>query len=173
MKKTKKHLLAALAEADASVERLRNELTTTRRLNDELRESLAKRNSAYDALKEHYHATDEHIQLTEHRVDNEVHTANSERQAWMRLHAAELAKRIGNDTLIGNLRRHLRDTWARLDSFTECAKELYKNRVDSPNGVYVKNADLLELRLRITSTEYFTKDPALKQSLKWDESDSN
>lgn len=173
MKKTKKHLVAALAEADARIARLRDELTTTRRLNDELRESLAARNSAYNSLKQQYQDTDECLQTSENEIHCAVHTANSERRAWTRLHAAELAKRIGNDTIIGDLRRRLRDARARLDSFTECAKELDKNRVDSPNGVYVKNADLLELRLRITSTEYFIKDPVLKQSLKWDESDSN
>lgn len=173
MKKTKKHLLAALAEADARIERLRDELTTTRQLNDELRESLAARNSAYDSLKKHYHDTDEHIQLTEHRVDNEVHTANSERRAWTRLHATELARRISRDTLIGNLRRRLRDARARLDSFTECAKTLDKNRADTANGVSITNADLLELNRHATSTEYFIKDPVLKQLLNWDEADSN
>lgn len=179
MKKTKKHLEAALAEADARIDRLRDELTTTRRLNDELRESLVARNSAYDALKKHYHNTDEHIRLTEHRVDSVVGSANSERRAWMRLHSVEMSRRINNETLIGNLRWHLRDARARLDRFTECAKELDKNRANTANGVLVTNTDLLELKLQVTNTEFFIKDPVLKQLLnwvenpKWDEADSN
>lgn len=173
MKKTKKHLEAALAEADARIERLSEELTTTRQLNDELRESLTARNSACDALTERYHVTDEHLQITELDVASITHTANAERRAWMRLHSVEMSRRIGNDTLIGNLRRQLRDARTRLDRFTECAKELNKNRADTADGVLVTNADLLELKRHAISTEYFIKDPVLKQLLNWDESDSN
>lgn len=173
MKKTKKHLEAALAEADARIERLRDELTTTRRLNDELRETLNKRNSEHDAWKKHYHDASEHIQLAEHRADSAVNTAYAERRAWTRLHATELARRISNDTLIGQLRQQLRDARARLDRFTECAKELDRNRADTADGVLVTSTDLLELRLQVTSTEYFIKDPVLKQLLKLDEDDSN
>lgn len=173
MKKTKKHLEAALAEADARIDRLRDELTTTRRLNDELRETLGRVIKERDSFSERLSALDRHSEKQDHRLAFSFNTSAVERRNWQELLSAEFANRAQSVTLVKELRRSLKEALRNITQLQKRARTLNQNRVDCGDGVYVKASDLIELTYASGQIDHFVEGTEVEHLLEVSGSDSS
>lgn len=165
MKKAKEKLFAALAEADARIDRLQDELRTTRQLNDELRETLDRVTKERNAFSQGLKDLNRHSDKREDRLGRLLCTAAFERRTWSDLFAAEIANRAEIVTLVKDLRSCVQEAVRNIAQLQTRVQTLNKNRVDSTDGVYVKSSDLVDLVYVTNQIDRFVKGTELEQLL--------
>lgn len=165
MKKTKKHLTAALAESGARIDRLQDELRTTRQLNDQLRETLDRVTKERAEFSQRFADLDRHSDKREDRMARSFRSSAVERQTWTDLFAAEIANRAETVTLVRDLRRCVGKAVQNIVQLQKRVRTLNQNRVYSTEGVYVKSSDLVDLLYVTDQIDHFVKGTELEQLL--------
>ena len=165
MKNTKKHLSAALAESNACIDRLQDELFKTMQLNDQLRETLDRVTKERDAFSQGLKELNRHCDKREDRLGRQFRTTAFERRTWRDLFAAEIANRAEIVTLVKDLRSCVQEAVRNIVQLQKRVQTLNKNRVDSTDGVYVKSSDLVELVYVTNQIDRFVKGTELEQLL--------
>jgi len=165
MKKTKKQLEEIIKETDERAGRLGDELRTTRRLNDELRETLDRITKERDAFSQDLKDLNKYSDKREDRLGRLYRTTAFERRTWSDLFAAEIANRAEIVTLVKDLRSCVQEAVRNIVQLQKRVQTLDENRVISTDGVYVKSSDLLDLVYVANQIDRFVKGTELEQLL--------